>query len=62
MTKEDIINMREAMGTLPSQSPKKSYSYKNDIESIYVKMTDCPRNPYEIIARAVTATWGDVHT
>ena len=31
MDKQDIINMRKAMGTLPSQSPEKSYSYKNDI-------------------------------
>lgn len=59
LTREDIINMRKAMGTLPSQQPKKTYDYENDITSIYVKMTDHPENPYEIIARAVTATWGD---
>ena len=51
--------MREAMGTLPSQSPEKSYDYSDDISSIYVKMTDWPRNPYEVLVRAVTATWGD---
>jgi thymidylate synthase ThyX len=59
ITKSDIENIRKAMGTLPSQSPEKSYTIKNDISSIYVKMTDCPKNPYKIIARAVTATWGD---
>jgi len=62
MKKEEIINFRKAMGTLPSQQPEKTYSYKNDISSIYVKMTDWPRNPYEIIVRAVTATWGDNKT
>ncbi|MAG47152.1 hypothetical protein CL617_00980 [archaeon] len=59
ITKKDIENFRSAMGTLPSQSPKKTYKYKNDITSIYVKMTDYPKNPYQIIARAVSATWGD---
>lgn len=59
LTREDIVNMRKAMGTLPSQQPKKTYDYENDITSIYVKMTDHPHNPYEIITRAVTATWGD---
>ena len=34
ITREDIMNMREAMGTLPSQAPKKTYVYKNDISSI----------------------------
>lgn len=59
MTREDVVNMRQAMGTLPSQQPQKTYDYQDDITSIYVKMTDWPKNPYEIIARAVTATWGD---
>ncbi len=62
MNEQDVINMRRAMGTLPSQSPKKTYSYKNDVESMYVKMTDWPRNPYEAIGRAVCATWGDNET
>jgi len=62
MTNEDVQNMRKAMGTLPSQHPEKTYSYKNDIQSIYVKMTDWPRNPYEQIVRAVAATWGDNET
>lgn len=62
MNKEDVENIRAAMGTLPSQNPKKTYSYKNDITSIYVKMTDAPSNPYKTIVRAVCATWGDNET
>ena len=62
MKKNDVINMRKAMGTLPSQAPSKSYDYKDDITSICVNMTDFPKNPYKIIARAVTATWGDNET
>ena len=62
MNKKDILNMRKAMGTLPSQAPKKNYSYKNDITSIYLKMIDYPKNPYKIILSAVLATWGDNET
>tara|TARA_Y100000310_G_scaffold273645_1_gene289207 strand:+ start:8754 stop:9761 length:1008 start_codon:yes stop_codon:yes gene_type:complete len=62
LTKGEIENMRNAMGTLPSQKPKKTYNYENDITSIYTKMTDWPKNPYKIIVRAVTATWGDNET
>lgn len=62
ITREDIMNMREAMGTLPSQAPKKTYVYKNDISSIKIRMTDWPMNPYKVICRAVCATWGDNET
>ena len=57
ITKSDIENIRKAMGTLPSQSPEKSYTIKNDISSIYVKMTDSPRNPYKIIADDLYSTY-----
>jgi thymidylate synthase ThyX len=61
MTEErtEIENFRKAMGTLPSQSPKKNYDYKNCLETIYVKLTDCPSNPYKTLVRMSTATWGD---
>jgi len=62
MNEQDVINMRRAMGTLPSQSPQKTYSYKDDVSGMYVRMTDWPRNPYETIGRAVCATWGDNET
>jgi len=59
MTNEDVQNMRKAMGTLPSQSPKKSYSYQDDITSIEVNMTDFTTNPYKVIVTSCCATWGD---
>lgn len=62
LSKDDVMNMRSAMGTLPSQQPQKTYGYKDDITSIYVRMTDCPQNPYKILCRAVCATWGDNET
>lgn len=62
ITREDVMNMREAMGTLPSQAPEKTYVYKNDISSIKINMTDWPKNPYKEITRAVCATWGDNET
>ena len=62
MTNEDIQNMRAAMGTLPSQAPKKSYEYQDDISSIEVNMTDYTSNPYKVIVTACCATWGDDET
>ena len=29
MKRNDVVNMRKAMGTLPSQTPNKTYNYKN---------------------------------
>lgn len=58
-TKQDIENMRQAMGTLPSQKPEKNYDYKNCLETCYVKMTDYPVNPYKTLLRMSAATWGD---
>jgi hypothetical protein len=57
--KEDIDNMREAMGTLPSQAPKKTYSWKNSLDSLYVKLNDWTLNPYRAMASMAAATWGD---
>ena len=62
MNKKDIENIRSAMGTLPSQAPEKSYSYANDITSVYVKMIDWPRNPYKPMVASVCSTWGDNET
>jgi len=56
MNKEDIINMRKAMCTLPSQRPEKSYKYQDDITSIEVNMTDFTENPYKVIVTSCAAT------
>ncbi len=60
--KKDIDNMREAMGTLPSQAPKKTYSWKNSLDSLYVTMNDWTRNPYRAMVSMAAATWGDNET
>jgi len=57
--REEIENFRKSMGTLPSQAPVKNYEYKNCLETIYTKLTDCPGNPYKTLVRMATATWGD---
>lgn len=62
MNKSEIEQMRKAMGTLPSQHPKKSYNYSDDITSIVVNIIDHTRNPYKVICAAVSATWGDDET
>jgi hypothetical protein len=59
MNREEIENIRRAMCTLPEQSPKKNYSYTDDVSSISVKMIDFPKNPYKAIVNSVTATWGN---
>jgi len=60
--KKDVDNMREAMGTLPSQAPKKTYSWKNSLDSLYVKMNSWTANPYHAMASMAAATWGDNET
>lgn len=60
--KKDVDNMREAMGTLPSQAPKKTYSWKNSLDSLYVVLNDWTRNPYRAMASMAAATWGDNET
>lgn len=62
MKEQDVINMRKAMQTLPSQNPEKSYNYQDDITSIEVNMTDYTINPYKVIVTACCATWGDDKT
>jgi len=60
--KKQIDNMREAMGTLPSQSPKKTYVWKNSLDSLYVNMVDWTLNPYKAMCSMAAATWGDNET
>jgi len=60
--KKDVDNMRQAMGTLPSQVATKTYSWKNSLDSLYVKLNDWTINPYRAIASMAAATWGDNET
>jgi len=59
MIKEQIENIRQAMGTLPSQKPKKNYDYVNALEHCHVRLAEAPENPYRPLVRMATATWGD---
>lgn len=52
-------NLRETMGTAPSQAPKKSYKIVRGVEEAEVEMIDGPKNPYKPIVAACCATWGD---
>lgn len=59
MDKVEIDNMREVMGTLPSQSPKKKTDIIRGVERLEVDMYDFPINPYKTICESVLSTWGD---
>ncbi len=59
MNKEETDNLRKAMGTLPSQRPKKNYKIVRGVSELEVDMYDYPLNPYKTICECVTATWGD---
>jgi thymidylate synthase ThyX len=59
MNQDDIDNLRKAMGTLPSQFPKKSYDVVRGVTKMDVEMYDFPRNPYKTICESVVSTWGD---
>lgn len=60
--KNQVDNMRKAMGTLPSQNPQKTYSWKNSLDSLYVSLVDWTRNPYKAVVSMCAATWGDNET
>ena len=57
--RQEIDNLRSAMGTLPSQSPKKSYEIVRGVSQLQTEMYDFPLNPYKTICESVVATWGD---
>jgi thymidylate synthase ThyX len=57
--KQEIDNLRSTMGTLPSQSPKKSYEIIRGVSQLETEMYEQPCNPYKTICESVVATWGD---
>lgn len=59
--KNVIENFREAMGTLPSQTPQKNYDYYSIFteNASYVKLVEKPENPYRYLVRCACSTWGD---
>lgn len=59
MKKEEIENLRESMGTLPSQNPQRKTEIIRGCEKLAVSLIDYPKNPYKAIVAAATATWGD---
>jgi len=59
MDKDQIENIRKALGTLPSQQPEKNYDYVNALEATHVRLADCTSNPYKSLVMMATATWGD---
>lgn len=57
-TKEEIDEMRELMGTLPSSDPPKTDIHVGT-SGITVEMINWPTNPYQIIYENSVATWGN---
>lgn len=55
----EVEAIREKMGTLAEQNPKKNYCLGNPLADITVDMFDYPTNPYKVIVEHITSTWGD---
>lgn len=58
MNKEESIEMRKVMGTLPSESPEKSTKIRFLKESIEVTLENAMENPYKVMVCTSTSTWG----
>lgn len=56
--KQDINNLRKAMGTLPNQSPKLETKFYKGVEGINVEMIDSVENPYKAMVVLATSCWG----
>ena len=59
MKPDEIIKLRQVMGTDPARAPERSDQIVVGCQGITVEMIDYPSNPYEAIFEGVTATWGD---
>ena len=57
--KEDVDNLREAMGTMPNNDLVPHTVFYAGVHGITVEMTECPENPYRAIFEASVATWGN---
>lgn len=59
--KQTVDNIRQALGTLSSQRPEKSYEYVSayDERACTVNLVEAPDNPYKYFVRCATSTWGD---
>ena len=55
---EQVENLRKAMGTLPSERPKKQTDIVTLEQSIEVTLEDCSINPYKAMFVTSTSTWG----
>jgi hypothetical protein len=55
----NIDNLREAMGTLPSQFPENITQFVRGCERMRVTLIDWSKNPMKAMVSASTATWGD---
>lgn len=54
-----LDNLRQSMGTLPSMQPQKETIFIRGCSSIQVDLIGKPANPYRQIFSAATATWGN---
>jgi len=55
----EIDNLRKAMGTLPSETPKNETHFVKGCSEMEVELVDHTSNPYKTIVAAATATWGN---
>lgn len=58
LTKNESIEMRKVMGTLPSEAPEKSTRIRLLKESIEVTLESAMDNPYKVMVVSATSTWG----
>lgn len=55
----DRDKLRQAMGTLPSDSREINWKHKPEIQECSAFLVDTNRNPFRSIFSTATATWGD---
>jgi len=57
MKEREIDNLREALQTLPNRS-KKTYEYRNALETCVANLVDSSKNPMKDIVTLACSTWG----
>lgn len=57
---DDIKDMRDIIGTLPSEPNEVKTEFYRGVEGIKVNLVDYPVNPYKTLFTIATATWGNV--
>jgi len=58
MNKEEILKLRETMGTLPTQNPSLDTKFYTGVEGIKAELITATENPYKAMYVMATSCWG----